>query len=194
MIRAPSGICSPLQPVGIAAAVPALVVVQHPLRDRLDAEALEHPVADLRMPLEHEPLRLVERARLAQDLLGDRELAQVVQAAREARQLDLRLVDAEPCVRSAPRARRRARSGCRCRRRARRRPSPGSPQRGSARRGQALPRAAAAARARECSRPGRCGRGSCRLPSPSRAHCQQGGSARPGRRPARGTRRRRRSP
>src|SRR5207248_1342221 len=58
-------------------------------------EALEHPVTDLRMPLQDEALRLVERARLPQDLLGDRELAEIVQAAREADQLDLRVVDAE---------------------------------------------------------------------------------------------------
>ena len=37
------------QPVRVAGAVPALVVVEHPVGDRLDAEALEHPVADLRM-------------------------------------------------------------------------------------------------------------------------------------------------
>ena len=75
--------------VGVALAVPALVMVQHPVGDRVDAEALEHPVADLRVPLEHEPLRVGQGCRLAQDLLGDRELAEVVQAAREARQLDL---------------------------------------------------------------------------------------------------------
>src|SRR5207248_8404555 len=43
-----------------------------------------------------EPLRLVERRGLAQDLLRNRELADVVQAAREPRELDLDLVDAEP--------------------------------------------------------------------------------------------------
>src|ERR671918_3009299 len=41
------------------------------------------------MPLEHEALRLVERSRLAQDLLGNRELAEVVQAAGEACELDV---------------------------------------------------------------------------------------------------------
>src|SRR5439155_22165028 len=84
------------QPVRIAIAVPALVVVQHPVGDGLDAEALEHPIADLRMALEDEALRLVEIAGLAQDLLRDRELAEVVEARREPGQLDLRLVDPEP--------------------------------------------------------------------------------------------------
>jgi len=36
------------------------------------------------MALKHEPLRLVERAGLAQDLLGDRELAEIVKARSEA--------------------------------------------------------------------------------------------------------------
>src|SRR5438477_516677 len=65
-------------------------------RDGLHAEPFENAVADLRMALHDEPLRLVERGGLAQDLLGNRELADVVQAAREPRELDLRLVDAEP--------------------------------------------------------------------------------------------------
>ena len=77
-----------VEPVGIAGPVPALVVVQHPLGDRVDAEALEHPEADLRMALEHHPLGIGERARLAQDLLGDGELAEVVQARGEPGQLD----------------------------------------------------------------------------------------------------------
>ena len=48
------------------------------------------------MTLEHEPLRLRERAWLAQDVLRDRELAQVVEAPCEPGQLDLLPVDAEP--------------------------------------------------------------------------------------------------
>src|SRR5262249_61767873 len=70
-------------------------MVQHPVRDRLDAEALEHPESDLRMPLQHEALRLVQGPRLAQDLLGNCELAEVVQARGEPRQLDLPLVEPE---------------------------------------------------------------------------------------------------
>src|SRR6266540_3840486 len=42
-----------LQAVGIAGAVPALMVVQHQVGDRVDAEAVELAEADLRMPLEH---------------------------------------------------------------------------------------------------------------------------------------------
>src|SRR5258707_7504427 len=72
------------------------MVVQHPFRDRLDAETLEHAVADLRMALQHQALRLVQRTRLTQDLLGNRELPEIVEAAGEPDQLDLRLVDSEP--------------------------------------------------------------------------------------------------
>ena len=96
MTRAPSGMSSPCEAVRIAGAVPALVVVEHPVGDRVDAEALEHAEADLRMALEHEPLGVRERAGLAQDLLGDRQLAEVVQACGQSRQLDLLVVEAEP--------------------------------------------------------------------------------------------------
>jgi hypothetical protein len=64
-------------------------MMQDPLGDRLDAEALEHPVTDLRVALEHESLGIGQGRRLAEDLLRDRELAQVVQAGREPDQLDL---------------------------------------------------------------------------------------------------------
>src|SRR5207248_9966127 len=84
------------QPVRVAVSVPPLVVVEHPVRNRLDSEALEHPVADLRVALKHEALGLVERAALPQDLFGDGELAEVVQARLDTRQLDLRILDAEP--------------------------------------------------------------------------------------------------
>ena len=47
------------------------------------------------MPLEDEPLRLAQRRRLAEDLLGDRELAEVVEVAGEPGQLDRRVVRAE---------------------------------------------------------------------------------------------------
>ena len=96
MMRAPSGIVVAAHPVRVAGAVPALVMVENPVGDRLDAEALEHAEADLRMALEHEPLGLAEHARLAEDLLGDGELAEVVQAGREPRQLGLGLVEPEP--------------------------------------------------------------------------------------------------
>jgi hypothetical protein len=41
------------------------------------------------VPLEDRPLRRAEQAALPQDLLGDRELPEVVEAARELRQFDL---------------------------------------------------------------------------------------------------------
>ena len=45
-------------------------MVEDPVGDRVDAEALEHPVADLRMALEHEPLGLVERRGLRRSSSG----------------------------------------------------------------------------------------------------------------------------
>src|SRR3954454_12969742 len=64
-------------------------MVQDEVGNGVDAEAVEHPEADLRMTLEDEPLGVGERARLAQDLLRDRELAEVVEASGEARELDV---------------------------------------------------------------------------------------------------------
>ena len=108
MMRAPSGIWSPGKPIRVTAAVPALVVVQDPVGDGVDAEALEHPEPDLRVALEDHPLRLGQRARLAQDLLRDRELAEVVQARGEPGELDLFVGEAKPP------AMRAARSATRC--------------------------------------------------------------------------------
>ena len=125
--------------VRIPRAVPALVVVQHPVGDRIDAEALEHAVADLRVPLNDEPLGVRQRAGLAQDLLGDRELAEVVQAAGEPRQLDLARPRARAARRSRRRSRPRAPNGCPCRRRGRRPRGRARPQPGSARAGRRSP-------------------------------------------------------
>src|SRR6266540_4273266 len=58
-----------VQAIGVAAPVPPLVMVKHPLRDGIDSEALEHAVTDLRMTLEDESLAVRERTRLAEDLL-----------------------------------------------------------------------------------------------------------------------------
>src|SRR5215210_3716018 len=88
------------QAVRVAAAVPAFVVVEHPVGYWVDAKALEHAEADLRVPLEHHPFRIGERAWLAQNLLGDRELAEVVQAGREPRELDLLFGEAQPTRRA----------------------------------------------------------------------------------------------
>src|ERR671925_143227 len=49
--------------VRVAAPVPAFVVVQDPRSDGLDAERVEHAVANLRVALEDEALGLVERTR-----------------------------------------------------------------------------------------------------------------------------------
>src|ERR671910_115069 len=73
-------------------------MVQHPVGDRLDPERLEHAEADLRMTLEHETLGIVQRPGLAQDLLGNRELAEIVEASRQADELDfVRLEAQETC-------------------------------------------------------------------------------------------------
>ena len=64
-------------------------MVENPLGDGVDAEALEHAVADLGMAFEHEPLRVRERPGLAEDLLRDGELSEVVQARGKPGQLDL---------------------------------------------------------------------------------------------------------
>ena len=101
-MREPSGIVLAGEAVGIAGAVPALVVVQHPVRHRLDAEALEHPVGDLRVALDDEPFGARQLAGLLEDLFRDRELAEVVQAAGEARQLDLGRRAASSCSAIAP--------------------------------------------------------------------------------------------
>ena len=53
------------------------------------------------MALEDEPLRAGQRTGLAEDLLGDCELAEVVEAAGEPSELDLLLV--EPEARCDPR-------------------------------------------------------------------------------------------
>ena len=77
------------QAFGVALAVPALVVVQDPGRDRLDSEGLQHAEADLGVPLEDEALRVGECVRLTEDLLGDRELAEIMQSAGETDELDV---------------------------------------------------------------------------------------------------------
>src|SRR5215208_5556208 len=84
-----------MQTVRITGAVPALVTVQHPLGDRVDAEALEHAIADLRVALEDETLAVRQGPRLAEDLLGHGQLSEIVQACGETCQPDLLLLMAE---------------------------------------------------------------------------------------------------
>src|SRR5437899_9137769 len=60
----------------------SLVVMEHPVRDRIHADALQHLKADSRVPLEDVPLRWRQRCRLAQYVFREGELADVVQACR----------------------------------------------------------------------------------------------------------------
>ena len=76
--------------VGIAAAVVPLVVVEHDRRRVAQrAGLLEDDLADLRVLRDDPPLGRGEVARLGQDLVGDRELAEVVEQARGADPLEL---------------------------------------------------------------------------------------------------------
>src|SRR4051812_32556548 len=84
-----------VETVGIAHAVPTLVMVQHAICDRIGAEALEHPVADLRMALEQLSLVFRQSVRLAEDLVRNGELAHVVEAAGDAYDLDVVRAEAE---------------------------------------------------------------------------------------------------
>ena len=82
-------ICVGRQAARVAAAVEPLVVVADEPAHRLGeaAELVEQPRAPFGVPLDHGVLVVVERARLLQDRVGDRELADVVHQAadREAR-------------------------------------------------------------------------------------------------------------
>jgi hypothetical protein len=71
------------------------VVVENQVGDRVDTEAVEHAEADMRMALEHESLRVGQCTGLPQDLLRNRQLAQVVEAAGQPGQLDLLRLEAE---------------------------------------------------------------------------------------------------
>src|SRR5947209_4443480 len=85
------------QTVWIAVTVPALVVVEHPVRDPADTERVEHAEGDLGVPLDDLALCLAEGVGLAQDLLGDGDLADVVQDPGEPDVLDLLSGETEPC-------------------------------------------------------------------------------------------------
>ena len=75
-----------LEPVGVARAVVALVVVAHHRADpRQQLDVGDDAVADGRMAAHDAHLGVVELRRLAQDLLGDADLADVVQEARRPR-------------------------------------------------------------------------------------------------------------
>ena len=119
-----------------------------------------------------------ERARLAEDLLGDRELADIVQAAGEAEELDLgpRAAPMRAAIRAASSPTRRNARPCRRRARRRARARPAAARKRPA--GRARSRAGGARRAR-ARRAGRASRCPCRRPSTSRARCRRRGRAPP---------------
>jgi hypothetical protein len=83
----------------VAGSVEALVVRQGDRRrdvQQLGGRLGEQPVADLRVPLHHPALGVGQRARLEQDAVGDRDLADVVEAAGEPDQLAALVVELEP--------------------------------------------------------------------------------------------------
>ena len=84
--------------VGIAVPVPALVVDERDRRRQLEhlrRGAAQQPVADLGMALHRAPLLVGEAIPLEQDLVGDRDLADVVQRACVAQQPAALLVEPE---------------------------------------------------------------------------------------------------
>ena len=95
-MRAPSGISSPFEPGGIALAVPALVVAEDQRRHRIrERHAADDLGADLRVDADLLELFLRQRPGLRQDVLGHRQLADVVQQRRGLDALDLVLRHAE---------------------------------------------------------------------------------------------------
>ena len=93
-------------------------------RSRPCPDRAEDPLADHGVLAHHLPLAVVERAGLVQDLVGDPDLADVVQQRGGADALDLARRRAPGPRRPAPSARRPTRSGRRCSGRA-----PGAPRR-----------------------------------------------------------------
>ena len=80
MMREPIGICAPVEAVRVAGAVPVLVLVAHDRRERRELrEPAQDPLADHGVLGHHAPLGVVELAALVEDLVRDRELADVVQ-------------------------------------------------------------------------------------------------------------------
>ena len=110
-MRAPSGISSPLESERIALAVPPLVVAQDERRDRIrERHRADDLGADLRVNADLLEFFRRQRARLREDVLRHRELADVVQQRRGLHALDLAR---RSCPTRAPgRPRRPARDGC----------------------------------------------------------------------------------
>src|SRR5262249_35904255 len=88
------------QTVRVTRTIPALVVVEDDLGDRIDPETVEHAEPDLRMALEDEALGVRELSRLLEDLLGNCEFPEIVKGARKAR--DVALLGVEPQPRGTP--------------------------------------------------------------------------------------------
>ena len=83
-------------PVRVARAVPALVLVAHRPRDRSHpGNRAEDPLADHRMLAHDLPLAVVQRPLLVEDLVGDPDLADVVQERRGTHAGDLRGIEGE---------------------------------------------------------------------------------------------------
>ena len=90
MMRLPSGIAVAGEPVRIAVAVPALVLVADDASHGAHArDRAQDPLADRRVLAHDLPLALVERPGLVQDLVGDADLADVVEQRRGADATDL---------------------------------------------------------------------------------------------------------
>ena len=87
------------KPARVAVTVEPLVVCPGDLGSELEqrlARAGEDAVAELRVGLDDEALLGAERRRLAQDVVGDRDLADVVQRARDPDQVALVVREPEP--------------------------------------------------------------------------------------------------
>ena len=120
------GICVPRQAVGIAVAVPALVVVAGDRLGRghqLRLAAREHARAQHGVGLDHLELLLGQPTRLEQDRVRDRDLADVVQRARRPGSASPRARRGRARSPAGRRARRRAACARRCCRRGSRRPA-----------------------------------------------------------------------
>src|SRR5439155_12141365 len=78
----------PLEAVGIALAVGALVMVENPLADVVETGSLEDVSSDLGMPSNRFPFVFGERSLSLEDGARDTDLSDVVQDAGEANALD----------------------------------------------------------------------------------------------------------
>src|SRR6478735_12472905 len=95
-MRAPSGMSVPARPVGVAAAVPALVARAHELGDGAQRDGgAEDALADERVAGDERPLVGVELPGLVEDRAGDGDLADVVELRRLADVVELLAGEAE---------------------------------------------------------------------------------------------------